>query len=61
MNPVRALGPAVAANNYEAIWVYLTAPILGALCCAGVYSTVKLPEEDGDNHDKPSTRRSFRR
>ncbi|KAM6586019.1 hypothetical protein CsatB_013021 [Cannabis sativa] len=61
MNPVRTLGPAIAANNYEAIWVYLTAPILGALCGAGVYSAVKLPEENRDDNDKPSTRRSFRR
>ncbi|KAE7997239.1 hypothetical protein FH972_001887 [Carpinus fangiana] len=61
MNPVRTLGPAVAANNYKAIWVYLTAPILGALCGAGIYSAVKLPEEDGGIHEKPSTTRSFRR
>ena len=61
MNPVRTLGPAVAANNYKAIWVYMTAPILGALCGAGTYTAVKLPEEDGENHEKPSTTRSFRR
>ncbi|KAL5576111.1 hypothetical protein UlMin_017810, partial [Ulmus minor] len=61
MNPVRTLGPAVAANNFKAIWVYLTAPFLGALCGAGIYSAVKLPEEVGDNGDKPSTTRSFRR
>ncbi|KAK4485811.1 hypothetical protein RD792_008458 [Penstemon davidsonii] len=41
MNPVRTLGPAIASNNYKAIWVYLTAPFLGALAGAGVYSTVK--------------------
>ncbi|OVA10311.1 Major intrinsic protein [Macleaya cordata] len=41
MNPVRTLGPAIAANNYRAIWVYLTAPILGALCGAGAYSIVR--------------------
>ncbi|KAJ8634826.1 hypothetical protein MRB53_009093 [Persea americana] len=34
MNPVRTLGPAIAADNYQAIWVYLTAPVLGALCGA---------------------------
>ncbi|KAF3976699.1 hypothetical protein ACB098_05G077500 [Castanea mollissima] len=61
MNPVRTLGPAIAANNYKAIWVYMTAPILGALCGAGTYTAVKLPEEDGENHEKPSTTRSFRR
>ncbi|KAK2425490.1 Aquaporin NIP6-1 [Trifolium repens] len=48
MNPVRTLGPAIATNNYEAIWVYLSAPILGALVGAGTYTAVKLPEEDDD-------------
>ncbi|KAJ4958381.1 hypothetical protein NE237_025492 [Protea cynaroides] len=59
MNPVRTLGPAIAANNYKAIWIYLTAPILGALSGAGIYSIVKLPEEN--DADKPSTARSLRR
>ena len=58
MNPVRTLGPAIAANNYKAIWVYFTAPVLGALCGAGTYTAVKLPDEDGE---KPSTVRTFRR
>lgn len=61
MNPVRTLGPAIAANNFKAIWIYLTAPILGALCGAGTYTAVKLPEVGGDNIDKPSIPRSFRR
>ncbi|XP_068303351.1 aquaporin NIP6-1 isoform X1 [Pyrus communis] len=59
MNPVRTLGPAIAANNYKAIWVYLTAPFLGALFGAGTYTAVKLPE-DVDSIEKPSPR-SFRR
>nr|KAJ0224261.1 hypothetical protein LSAT_V11C100031840 [Lactuca sativa] len=46
MNPVRTLGPAMAANNYKGIWFYLTAPILGALAGAGIYTAVKLPKED---------------
>ncbi|KAF2301481.1 hypothetical protein GH714_024995 [Hevea brasiliensis] len=41
--------------------IYLTAPILGALCGAGTYSAVKLPEEDADTREKPSEARSFRR
>ncbi|KAL6972885.1 Aquaporin NIP6-1 [Sarracenia purpurea var. burkii] len=62
MNPVRTLGPAIAANNFKALWIYLIAPILGTLAGAGVYSAVKLPEEDGNNtHDQPSTANSFRR
>ncbi|KAL0547432.1 hypothetical protein IC582_017368 [Cucumis melo] len=60
MNPVRTLGPAIAANNFKAIWIYLTAPILGTLCGAGIYTAVKLPDKDGDSR-LPSTAASFRR
>ncbi|OIW03883.1 hypothetical protein TanjilG_30159 [Lupinus angustifolius] len=59
MNPVRTLGPAIAANNYKDIWVYLIAPILGALGGAGIYTLVKLPEED-DIKAKASAPNSFR-
>ena len=31
MNPARSLGPAVASGQWESLWVYLTAPALGAL------------------------------
>lgn len=62
MNPVRTLGPAIAANNFKAIWVYLTAPILGALAGAGVYTAVKLPDDKAARVDKPSSAApSFRR
>ncbi|GAB2228226.1 hypothetical protein Droror1_Dr00010056 [Drosera rotundifolia] len=59
MNPVRTLGPAIAVHNFKGIWIYLTAPILGALCGAGVYTAVKLPEED-NSFKQPSTVQSFR-
>ncbi|XXG43465.1 hypothetical protein AAC387_Pa01g3498 [Persea americana] len=56
MNPVRTLGPAIAAGNYDSVWIYLIAPILGAVTGAAVYTTVKLRDEV----DAPP-RRSFRR
>jgi MIP family channel proteins len=34
MNPARSLAPAVVSLRLDSLWVYLTAPILGA--CAGV-------------------------
>jgi aquaporin Z len=34
MNPVRSLAPAVVSLHFESLWVYLTAPTLGA--CVGV-------------------------
>ncbi|CAH9106520.1 unnamed protein product [Cuscuta europaea] len=59
MNPVRTLGPAVATGNYESMWIYLTAPTLGALAGAAAYTLVKLQE--GDLNEPPRQHRSFRR
>uniref|UniRef100_A0A803P0A2 Uncharacterized protein n=1 Tax=Cannabis sativa TaxID=3483 RepID=A0A803P0A2_CANSA len=62
MNPVRTLGPAVAAHNFKAMWIYFLAPLLGALFGAATYTAIKLPEEDdGDQGEKPSRARSFSR
>lgn len=58
MNPVRTLGPAVAAGNYRSLWLYLVAPTLGALLGAGTYTAVKLRD---DEVDPPRPVRSFRR
>ncbi|XP_010555246.1 PREDICTED: probable aquaporin NIP5-1 [Tarenaya hassleriana] len=58
MNPVRTLGPAVAAGNYRALWIYLLAPTLGAVAGAAVYTSVKLEDTETD---PPRQVRSFRR
>lgn len=31
MNPARSLGPAIVSWNFQGLWIYLTAPILGAV------------------------------
>jgi len=31
MNPARSLGPALIANNFASLWIYLAAPVVGAL------------------------------
>ena len=40
MNPARSLAPAIVSGNKSALWLYLTAPVLGALlaipACIGV-------------------------
>lgn len=59
MNPVRTLGPAVAAGNYKSLWIYLVAPTLGALAGAAVYTLVKLRGDDST--ETPRQVRSFRR
>ncbi|KAJ1410050.1 Major intrinsic protein [Sesbania bispinosa] len=55
MNPVRTLGPAIAANNYKGVWLYLIAPVLGALSGAGAYTVVKLPDEQSEAQAKASS------
>lgn len=47
MNPVRTLGPAIVANSYTAIWVYILGPITGALSGAATYTLVRLNNPDG--------------
>ncbi|KAG5589497.1 hypothetical protein H5410_040011 [Solanum commersonii] len=59
MNPVRTLGPAVAAGNYKSLWIYLVAPTLGAIAGAAVYTLVKLRGDD--TTETPGQVRSFRR
>lgn len=40
MNPARSLGPALIANDFESLWIYLVAPLAGAFLavplCIGV-------------------------
>jgi MIP family channel proteins len=43
MNPARTFGPAVAANVWDAHWLYWVAPIAGALLAAGVYELLREP------------------
>ena len=31
MNPARSLGPAIAAGDLTSLWIYLAAPLLGAV------------------------------
>ncbi|KAL5989813.1 Aquaporin NIP1-1 [Asimina triloba] len=42
MNPARSLGPAIVANRYESIWVYMVGPILGAVCGASAYNLIRF-------------------
>jgi MIP family channel proteins len=44
MNPARSLGPAVAAADFTAIWVYLLAPCAGAVVAALAYRVLRTPE-----------------
>ena len=41
MNPARSIGPAVLANNYNDIVIYLLAPIIGMLVANYIYNYIK--------------------
>ncbi|MBA4066931.1 MAG: aquaporin [Isosphaera sp.] len=43
MNPARSLAPAVVAGRLEHLWVYLTAPVLGAGLAVAVCSLIHGP------------------
>ncbi|OMO95711.1 Major intrinsic protein [Corchorus capsularis] len=46
MNPARSLGPAVVSGVYKNLWVFIVAPILGALFATLVYSILRVPEPE---------------
>ncbi|MGI8926425.1 MAG: MIP/aquaporin family protein [Tepidiformaceae bacterium] len=47
MNPARSFGPAIAANTWEAHWVYWAGPIAGALLAAAIYELLREPRRGG--------------
>jgi aquaporin Z len=44
MNPARSLSPAVVSGHTEHLWVYLLAPLLGAMVAVLVWNILKQPE-----------------
>ncbi|MBA0801275.1 hypothetical protein Gohar_011649 [Gossypium harknessii] len=42
LNPARSLGPAIVSRNFDNIWLYLTAPVLGAVLGALMYKFLRL-------------------
>ena len=46
MNPARSLGPALAAGELGAIWIYLLAPLVGAALGALAYQLVRGSTSD---------------
>ncbi|KAI9127088.1 hypothetical protein K1719_001647 [Acacia pycnantha] len=45
MNPARSLGPAIVWHKYDGIWVYLLAPVSGAVAGAWVYNIIRYTDK----------------
>jgi aquaporin TIP len=46
MNPARWFGPALVSGSWDAAWVYLVGPTVGALIAAFLYNTLLLPQPE---------------
>jgi aquaporin Z len=46
VNPARALGPAIVSGNYDSLWIYLTAPLLGGILGWLMYRFFTIDEDD---------------
>ncbi|MGN6796943.1 MAG: aquaporin [Gaiellaceae bacterium] len=46
MNPARSAGPAIISGDLHALWIYLLAPITGAVAGALAYQVVRGPTQE---------------
>jgi len=46
-NPAISLGPMIATANFTNAWLYVIAPIVGALVAAVIHKALKVLAEDG--------------
>lgn len=46
-NPARALGPMVATGRWDDVWLYVLAPVIGAIVAAFLHKTLGRLSEDG--------------
>lgn len=48
MNPARSIAPALVSANLQYLWVYLAAPILGALLAIPASAAIRSPETESE-------------
>ena len=52
MNPARSLAPAIFENQFDSLWLYLLAPIVGACLAAFTYEKIRCDNEIEKNDAK---------
>ncbi len=53
-NPARALGPMVATGNFSDAWLYLAAPIVGAIVAAILHTGLARLAHEGAGAAEPN-------
>jgi MIP family channel proteins len=54
-NPARALGPMVATGNFSDAWLYVTAPIVGAIVAAVLHTALTRLAQEGMAVGRPTS------
>ena len=49
MNPARSIAPAIFANDFNNLWLYILAPIIGTIIGTKTYDWIRCQKEDNDN------------
>lgn len=52
MNPARSLAPALFSGNLESLWIYMTAPFMGAISGAFIYDFLRCEPGNKKEHVK---------
>ncbi|KAK4266395.1 hypothetical protein QN277_027327 [Acacia crassicarpa] len=55
MNPARSLGPAIVSWEFKDIWIYMTAPIIGAVAGVLLFRFLRLKHQPGAAFITPTT------
>ena len=53
MNPVRSFSPAIVSGHLQHLWIYLTAPVIGAILAILVWNCLKSTKTKLNDSDTP--------
>ena len=61
MNPARTLGPALASNKFDGLWIYFLGPVMGTLSGAWTYTFIRFEDTPKDGSSQKLSTFQLRR